>query len=209
MIPRYQVDVEPRIPERATFWTPTADDLEDEDQLGDFHDGELIITDLDEARAVINAEAIAVAYADQHSATSEEFDEIADQTEFEFPDLPSEEAPEFMVTAGWDGVGGLELGVAGVSYALNAIGITTVASCRAHTAIHRRWAEYPVVILAADRHQVEAIQPLVDASGCGFEVDDGRPRFLAIHAPSIVEMMTLARMILDSSAIEPAAASAR
>ena len=103
-----------------------------------------------------------------------------------------------MITEGWYGVGGLELGVAGLVYALNAVGILTAASCRSHSASHRQWANYPVVIFAASRQQLEILQPMVEAAGCGFDFDPGRPRFVGVYGPSIEEMMKLASTILDA-----------
>jgi hypothetical protein len=199
MIPRYDIIIDPAVPVQATFWIPTAEEFADMDQLGDFHDAELVQTDLVEAQVIADAEAVAVAYADAHSTTAEEFDEIADQTKFECPDLPSDEAPEFMVTEGWGGVGGLELGVAGLVYALNAVGILTAASCRSHSTSHRRWADYPIVIFAASRQQLQALQPLVEAAGCGFDFDEGRPKFIGIYGPSVVEMMRLTKRVLEES----------
>lgn len=199
MIPRYDIIVDPQIPEGASFWVPTAEELEEnEGHIGDFHDSEFIETDVNEARQVVEAERVAVAFADANSTTPEEFEEIAAQTEFEFADVPSDEAPSFMIEQSWYGVGNLELGVAGLTYALNAVGIITGASCRSHAVGHRPWSDHPVVIFAANEQQIEQLQPLVQAAGCGFEVDDvNRSQLIAIAAASIVEMMALAEQVLE------------
>jgi hypothetical protein len=176
--------------------------MEENGSPGNFHDTELIQTDLEEAEAVMEAEGIAIGFIDAHAATAVEFDELADQVEFEFPDLPSDDAPAFMRDAAWNGVNGLELGVAGLTYALNAVGIVTAASCRSHAAAHRRWAEYPVVMFAANEYQLRRLQPLVQSSGCGFELDeDNRPELVSVYGPSVVEMMALARLVLDQGNI--------
>ncbi|WP_298863503.1 hypothetical protein [uncultured Microbacterium sp.] len=198
MIPRYSVDIDPRLPSEATFWMPNVEELAEEDQLGDFHDAWLIETDLDEATVVIAAELEAVTYVDGHSANAEEFDELADQIEFEQPDVPSDEAPDFFTsTEAWPGVEGLELGVAGISYALNAIGIITAASCRGHDAEHRRWSEYPVVIFAGDRRRAQIVQRLAMQTSCGFEVGEDRSQFLTLYAASVTGLMALAQQIID------------
>lgn len=190
MIPRHKVDIDPRLPSGATFWMPSTDELAEEDQLGDFHDAWLIETDLDEARAVIAAEMQAVTYVDQHSVSAAEFDELADQIEFEQPDIPSDEAPDFFSSAqAWSGVAGLEIGVAGISYALNAVGVITAASCRGHDSPHRRWSAYPLVIFAIDERRAQILQRLAEQTRCGFEVGENRSQFLTLYAASITDLM--------------------
>jgi hypothetical protein len=93
---------------------------------------------------------------------------------------------------------GLELGVAGLVYALASVGCVPAASCRGHSRPHA-WAERPIVLLAADRARAEWLRPLVSGAGCGFCLDDVRPQILGIEAPSIDEMTALARLVLDSS----------
>jgi hypothetical protein len=198
MIPRYDIEIAPQIPANATFWTPTEEELEENGAPGDFHDTERIETDRDEAESVLEAERVAIDYVDAHSATASEFDELSDEIEFEVPDWPTEDAPSFITEGDWYGVNGLELGVAGLVYALNAVGVVTAASCRSHAAPHRRWSEHPVVIVAANESQSQLLQPLVASAGCGFEIDGmNRPHLLGICGPSIVEMMVLGRAVLD------------
>lgn len=197
MIPRHEVEIDPTIPSTATFWTPTADELEEDGAPGDFHNTELIETDIDEAEAIIEAEVEAVAYVDARSSTAHEFDELASAIEFEVPDAPSDEAPDFFEGDSWYGLNGLEIGVAGLVYALNAAGIVTAASCRSHHQGHKPWSDYPIVVFAASREQMVILQPLVESAGCGFEIDDvDRSHLVAIVAPAVTEMMTLARAVL-------------
>ncbi|MEW1707323.1 hypothetical protein AB0230_08785 [Microbacterium sp. NPDC089190] len=202
IVPRYDIDVDPTVPPTATFWVPSPDELEENGGIGDFHDTELIVTDLEEAGAVIEAEREAVQYLDAKSSTTREFDDLAAAIEWEAPDTPSDEAPDFFDQEdAWYGLNGLEVGVAGLVYAMNAVGIITAASCRSHHQGHRPWADYPTVVFAANRPQVGVLRRLVESAGCGFEIDDvDRPRFLAIVAPSVVEMMALSRSVLVAGA---------
>ncbi|WP_417555515.1 hypothetical protein [Microbacterium sp.] len=164
--------------------------------MGGSHDTELIVTDWAEAERVMEAERIAAVFADENSTTVAEFEEILDQAEFEVPDVPSDEAPAFISQASWYGVNQLEVGVAGLVYALNAVGIVTAASCRGHSEAHRRWANGPIVVFASNEPRARALAELVVASGCGFDINTAdHPDLLAVTAPSITEMMGLADQI--------------
>ncbi|KZE43303.1 hypothetical protein [Microbacterium sp. T32] len=201
MIPRYDVDVDPTVPLTASFWVPAPEELEESGGIGDFHDTERIVTNLKEARAVIDAERQAIAYLDANSSTPREFDDLADAIEWETPDIPSDEAPDFFDQEdAWYGLNGLEVGVAGLVYAMNAVGIVTAASCRSHHKGHQPRADYPTVVFAANRPQTDALQPLVESAGCGFEVDDvDRPKLLAVVASSILDMTELASSVLRAA----------
>lgn len=197
MIPRFDEDVDPQLPAHASFWVPDPANLVAGEPVAFFHDTELIVTDMDEARRVMEAERIAVQFAERHSTSVNEFEEILDQAEFEMPDVPSDEAPAFLLEDGlWHGVNGLEIGVAGLVHALNAVGVVTAASCRAHSEEHRRWASRPAVVCAIGRDHAETLAALVAAAGCGFELnEEDYPHLLAVVAPSIVEMMELAARV--------------
>lgn len=201
MIPRYAVSINSAIPQSASFWTPTAEELEEDGAPGDFHDTELVHTDASEAEEVLDAERIAIDFLNETCSSAHEFDEAAADIEFEVPDFPSDEAPAFMTESAWYGVNGLELGVSGLVHALNAVGIVTAASCRSHNQSHSPWSDYPIVVFAASREQLARLQPLVEATGCGFEVDSiDRADLIAVVAPSVVEFMALARLVLTLTA---------
>jgi hypothetical protein len=93
---------------------------------------------------------------------------------------------------------GLEIGVAGLAYALAAAGMYPAASCRGHVGPNA-WSSSPVVFFVADRPHAEVLQPLVKESGCGFEVDPARSQLLVILSVSIAEMLALGRRILDNN----------
>jgi len=204
VIPRYAVLIDPAIPPSASFWTPTAVELEEDGAPGDFHDSELVHTDASEAEEVLVAERIAIEFLDATYPSAREFDDAASAIEFEKPDIPSDDAPPFMTELVWYGVNGLELGVSGLVHALNAAGIVTSASCRSHNQSHYPWSDYPIVVFAANREKLISLQPLVAASGCGFEIDDvNRAHLIAVIAPSVLEMMALGRAVLGSLSEEP------
>lgn len=196
MIPRFELLPDASIPGAATFWFPTLAELEEGGLPGGFHDSELILTNIHEAESILESEIEALDFVDRNSKTALEFDDLAADVEFEAAELPSDEAPE-IVDGAWYGLNGLELGVAGLTYALNVLGAITVASCRSHSQAYSAWSEYPIVIFAADRRQLGQLQPLALAAGCGFEVDEvNRPDFIAVVAPSVVEIMNLASLAL-------------
>lgn len=98
----------------------------------------------------------------------------------------------------------LELGVAGLVMALTTFGCITAASCRGHSG-KRLWAPFPLVFFAADRQLTQRLQPLVAATGCGFDIDDERPHLLWVGGPSIRHASALAHLILERCADDPAA----
>lgn len=91
----------------------------------------------------------------------------------------------------------LELGVAGLSYALTSVGCFTSASCRSHYSDHS-WSDRPVVFFAAERPTVHWLTSLVRQSGCGFANGSGRAdRLMIVEAPSITNLMDLASRIVQ------------
>lgn len=92
---------------------------------------------------------------------------------------------------------GLEVGVAGLVYALSAAGMFPAASCRGH-ADPASWSAVPVVMFAADRGHAEALQPLVESSRCGFDLDPIRPELLVINGRSVEDTLRLGRAVLAS-----------
>jgi len=92
---------------------------------------------------------------------------------------------------------GLEAGVAGLVCALSAAGMYPAASCRGHPE-PGSWSAIPVVMFAADRAHAEALQPLVEGSGCGFDLDPVRPELLVINGRSVKDTLRLGHAVLDS-----------
>jgi hypothetical protein len=92
---------------------------------------------------------------------------------------------------------GLEAGVAGLVYALSAAGMFPAASCRGHPEPDS-WSAFPVVMFAADRIHAEALQPLVQGSGCGFDLDPVRPELLVVNGRSVEDTLRLGLAVLAS-----------
>ena len=97
----------------------------------------------------------------------------------------------------WDSLESLEAGVAGLVYALSAAGMFPAASCRGH-ADPDAWSAFPVVMFAADRPHAEALQPLVESSRCGFDLDPVRPELLVVKGRSVEDTLRLGRAVLAS-----------
>lgn len=203
MYPRADVVLHPEIPVGAEFWTPTPEDIDEEEGFGYFRDvWPILDVTAEHAQNVVSKDrhlsTLVAGLAtngmefeilasvletgsgeDEEEITSEQLRALADH-------LPAAEELE-----------GLELGVAGLAYALAAAGMYPAASCRGHVEADA-WSSLPVVLFVADRSHAEVLQPLVRDSQCGFTLDPVRPDFLAIISASIEEMLVLAQHILDN-----------
>lgn len=193
MFPRTQVEIEVSIPEGDDYWVPKPNDI-DEEGFGDFRGVWSIVRATTRITAdVIEDEHVAAGYVDAHASTPEEFEKLAREIESYSPSLDESEAPEFAAHLGskWDGLESLELGVAGLTYALSNAGFYPAASCRSHQDGHS-WSPNPVVLFAGDKPRALLLQSLVRESGCGLDADHTRGDFLYVYAPSIRETMALA-----------------
>lgn len=179
---------------------PTADEISEEG-FGGFRDtwyiGHVSKADLE---AILREEAELMRIVDVVAATSDEFEELA--SAIEGRDLES--LPEHLREAAMkEGLAacvdedlapldGLELGVAGLAYALSSVGCLTAASCRWHIR-DRSWSDCPVVLFATPPWRLELLAELIADAGCGLAADRG---MLAIYAPSIVRMHALGERIV-------------
>ncbi|MER7003552.1 hypothetical protein ABT297_10970 [Dactylosporangium sp. NPDC000555] len=197
-------DPDPEIPEEAEFWMPSEE--ESGEGLAYFHDvWDMRGISRADAEAVVALEQSIIRALDLLATDAESFEELASVLEFCGTEFPPEDDPEQMamfdllaaqVSLGLGELNGLEIGVAGVSHALSAIGGIPAASCRSHAKDHS-WSDAPVVYFATGKLRAEWLQPLVESSGCGFCVDSVRPNLLAIRARSVLDMNRLAAMILS------------
>jgi hypothetical protein len=218
VIPTWDVEVGAGIPAGARFWMPSAEALQaEEGGIGYFHDT-WVISDVarSQAGAVVAAEAHAIDALNGAADDPETFERLAEALEFnngDFPsDDPEDEADLALLTRLSDSetpylggfLGGLEVGVAGLSHALGTVGCVPAASCRAHTGDRPSWADEPVVFAAIDREHADWLQPLVQKAGCGFGQDLERPEFLTIYARSIRDLNALAAAILTADQNDPA-----
>jgi hypothetical protein len=193
MFPRAHVEVEISIPAGDDYWVPKPSEI-GEEGFGDFRGVWPIVEATTRLTAdVIEDERVAAEYIDAHASTPEEFEKLAREIESYSPSLEESEALEFAADLGsaWGGFEGLELGVAGLTYALSNAGFYPAASCRSHQDGHS-WSANPVVLFAGDKPRTLLLQPLVRDSGCGLRADYTRGDFLYVYAPSIRETMALA-----------------
>lgn len=200
MLPTADRTGSPHLPAEATFWTPDPDDL-GEDGLGFFRNVWTILgVARDQARAVVRIEETGMDVLDQLAGDAGEFDRIAqaieggdatDLTEHQIASLG-----DLLVEDDFPPLEGLELGVAGLSYAMSAVEMFPAASCRGHPG-SSAWTDTPVVFFAANKQRAITLQPLVEQTGCFFEFDHDRPDLLVVRGRSIRHTVALATAILD------------
>jgi hypothetical protein len=206
VIPRHTVDVRRVVPADWPYWTPKPSDLSEEG-FGFFRDTWLIrgVT-VAEARETLAYEESALAAVAQVARDEEEFDLLCRAVETgdldEVPHaLTGERRKAIETFAGDDAspLDGLELGVAGLVACLANVGCWPAASCRGHPG-PQAWAPHPVVYLAADRHRVTTLLPLLDEADCGIAVDDSRGNLLVVIGDSVSRTAALARLVFDTRA---------
>ncbi|MFI8204852.1 hypothetical protein [Streptomyces sp. NPDC085937] len=206
MIPVVDVEVDPTFPANVALGLPPEDEI-DEEGYGFFR-GVWDIGDVshEEAVAMVKEERHLASLVDLAASTHADFEAIARALESTDPAcLPTGFAAEHpqseiveLVGDGYDAeplLGSLELGVAGLSYALTSIGCFTAASCRSHLS-DRSWSPRPVVYFAAERPTVHWLTSLVRDSGCGFGDGSAHGRLLIVEAPSITNFMDLADRVV-------------
>ncbi|MEV0269784.1 hypothetical protein AB0H43_13480 [Hamadaea sp. NPDC050747] len=87
----------------------------------------------------------------------------------------------------------LDIGVAGLVYALSAAGYATCSSCRGHPGISRP----PQVGFGTEPERLSHLIPYVERSGCGMEVSGG---VAWIYSNSVTALHALAQMLFDHRA---------
>lgn len=197
MYPVAEVQIASSIPADASFWVPKPREIGDEG-FGFFRDVWPITNALTaETKRLLEWERVAAAYAAEAAQDANEFEVLARRIEAFDPgdDSPPAEFPE-VLTEDWFGLAGLELGVAGLTYALSNAGFFPAASCRSHA--ERSWSDSPVVLFAGDEVRVQLLQPLIEESGCGLRAEHGRGEpLLVTYARTIQEMMNLAEALFQ------------
>ncbi|MFD8979109.1 hypothetical protein [Streptomyces sp. NPDC059564] len=210
MIPTTRIEVDPSFPAALAMGMPDEDQVSEEG-YGFFRDvwalGEV---SHGEAVRLIGEEKRLVRLVDQGSRNAAEFEALAKALERGEPEYlppgyaaahPGSELVQLVSeldeeTATLDA---LELGVAGLSYALSSVGCFTAASCRSH---HDggTWSDRPVIFFAAERPTVHWLTPLIRDSGCGYADGSERAeRLLIVQAPSISNFMDLAERIVQQA----------
>jgi len=199
------------IPSDATFWMPKPEDI-GEDGIGQFIHDTWLIKDVPvrEARRLRQDERRIAEVVGDLATTAEDFDRLAHAVEDGYEpmepdggyDLTATERAElgqFLAENEDEGTAldSLELGVAGLVYALATVRIIPAASCRGHPG-PRTWSDVPVVLFATTEYRAKALQPLVEATNCRFGIDTARPDLLAVTGRSILDTMALADAVLES-----------
>jgi len=90
---------------------------------------------------------------------------------------------------------GLDLGVAGLVYALSAAGFLTIASCRGHLYPYN-WSDCPVIMLRGTRERVDLLEAMLAPFSCGYTLDEAHPGLLCVAGSSIIGFQSLAQTIL-------------
>lgn len=188
------------LPADAAFWMPKADEIS-EDGFGFFQDTWLIRNvPVGDAWDVVSVESIIAEVVDGLAKDEDDFERLAGAAECAGVHDPGEDLTDderealAEVVSDIPELGGLELGVAGLTHALATVGILPAASCRSH--VERSWSDAPVVLFAATEFRARALQPLVEESGCTFVLDENRSELLVVRGRSIANTMALAELIL-------------
>ncbi len=201
MIPK--ADIAPEIPCSLPGCTmPSADEISEEG-FGGFRGtwwiGRLRVED---AESMIAEEGALIALIDELASTPAEYEMLASSVEGQDLELLAEPLRTAAVERGLarffagediSPLDGLEVGVAGLAYALSAVGCLTAASCRGHIA-QRSWSDCPVVIFAAPAWRVEILAELAALDSCGIGSEG---TLLAVYAASVRQTHNLAKRILN------------
>jgi hypothetical protein len=201
VIPSYSVVPEIDLPAGDNCGYPTSNAISDEG-FGYFRGtwwlGRVPLSD---ARQTVKFERDLVAALDALADDEQEFEDIAAAVEHIEPDdgvvplLLRDTRVEGLVRPFIeDGspLGGLEIGVAGLTYVLSTVGFRTAASYRAHTGGHT-WSDWPVVLFGAHKWRAALLAALAAEAGCGMGQDRD---MLTVYAPSIRNLMSLAEAVL-------------
>lgn len=203
MHPVFHPELSSDLPAGATFKTPKPSEI-DEEGFGNFRDVvDLRGTKAKEARTYLAAHRRVFEFIDALAAAPDEFEEYAGAFEVGsaadagLSGRTADQIDDLIESQDCD-LGGLELGVGALAYAISAGKMFPAASCRSHVA--RSWAPYPVVYFASNRPRAELLRDLIRHNGCGFDSDSDRPELLLVAAPSLVDILDVAQAVLDNVA---------
>jgi hypothetical protein len=201
MYPRAHISLHAEIPSTASFWTPSPDDVGEYGGLG-FFDNVWAIDDAtaDKAHDMLHKDRSLCQLISHLAEDESQFDTLANAVETGVADDSAEIQPSQLAAlrpylTEVAALEGLEIGVAGLVYALSAAGTYTEASCRGHPGRHA-WSNCPVVLVALDRPRAEILQPLIENSNCGFEIDQLRPDLLSIVSQTIEATLALGEAVV-------------
>lgn len=203
MYPTADIELDPSLPAGAEYWMPDPEEINEYEGFGLFQDV-WPITDVsvDDAITVAREDGLLCQVVGDLAQEAADFDVLAAAVETgsvgEDDQITAESLQALTpYLTGKAALEGLDAGVAGLVYALSAAGMYPAASCRGHPEPDS-WSVIPVVMFAADRAHAEALQPLVESSGCGFDLDPVRPELLVINGRSVQDTLRLGHAVLDS-----------
>lgn len=197
--------LEKKIPSGFRFMTPKPADITEEG-FGYFHDCvDLRGTHARDARLYLKLHKVILDLASGAAATDKEFDQILETFESGITD---EEYSELIPSSGnsdlfqlqFDDIGGLEIGVGALSHALSAAKAFPAASCRSHFDPNS-WSTLPVVYFQANEPRCRLVEKILQETECGFVPDPGRPEFLVIGAPSLLDMLEFTEKIMQNLSV--------
>lgn len=201
MVPSYGVAPEISLPSGDDCGYPTSGEVTEEGFgyfRGTWWIGHVQVSD---ARHTVEFEREVVAALDALAVDEHEFEVLAAALEgFE----PDGEVPPLLRDTPIEGlirpfigdftpIGGLEIGVAGLTCALSTVGFRTAASCRAHEGANS-WGDFPVVLFGAHKWRAMLLAELAAEAGCGIGQDRD---MLTVYGPSIRNLMNLAEAVLE------------
>lgn len=204
MIPVSACEITRSLPDHE-LWLPSAEELENEEGFGPFRDT-WVIRDipLDIARDMVDEEALVIGCVDALTATAAEFDALLGAIESDdissLPDAVRQTVASSDVLFSLLGRelapgAGLDLGIAGLVYALAATGSFPAASCRGHSG-DLPWSEFPIVRLSATLETAGYLLDVAADIGCGIMYEEP---LLTIWAPSVLEVMRMASSLLEAA----------
>jgi hypothetical protein len=201
--PIADIRLDPSIPANAEFWVPEPEEIDEYEGFGLFQDvWPIIDVSVAEAVAVAREDRLLCRVVSDLARDAVDFDVLAAVVETGSADeVAGITSARLAVLApyltGEGALESLEAGVAGLVYALSAVGMFPAASCRGHPETDS-WSAVPVVMFAADRPHAEMLQPLVESCGCGFDFDPVRPEFLVVNGRSVEDTLRLGSAVLVS-----------
>lgn len=158
------------------------------------------------ADETVRREAQILKWLDDVSLNAEMFDQLAhaiecrDATSIPASELTPQLRAELEHVIGpendYDALDSLEIGVAGLTLALSAVGCLTAASCRSHSG-DRSWSDCPVVLFAAPQWRVRILAEFIAAEHCGLGADRD---MLTVYAASVRDLHRLAERLIDGRA---------
>lgn len=209
MIPVAVCSIDYELPAHE-LWTPSPAERSGEEGFGGFRDTRpLGRVGVRHARAALEFEAGVIESVGHVATSPQDFDELLSAIGFD--DREGLESEHLRALASLPDVsrwfndddaepypsGGLDIGVAGLVYALCTVGCFTAASCRGHVDKHA-WSDFPMVRFAARRWRAALLIELAREVGCGFMYE--RDSLLTTWAPSVLETVAFGNLILDHRA---------